>query len=286
MDDPHVVALVYKIEHGRSVDYQEADPQDHEADNFSVRIEDGKVCFTMKPHARYATVAEAQEAVREYIRCWEFDVYLRKGPNRFRLEFDRPEIEDRKPSPALPVTAGTLSLRGFGANSGQARLTMGTLVVEEKDVRSPYPPPPSGLAITPDVQSMFDRFMAYRSGQEKLPGMANFWLTLIEARPNQKSRTSSPNSRRAKAAKKYGIDLRVLDEIGNLSAKKGGPQAARKKEGIKRPLTASETRFLEEAIAALTRRVAEVEHDIKNESYENKNLKEIKLSDFRRKRRR
>ena len=108
MNDPHVVALVYKIKHGRSVCYQEAEPQDHEADNFSVRIEDGKVCFTMKPHAHYATVAEAQEAVREYIRCWEFDVYLREGPNRFRLEFDRPEIKDRKPPPAPPSPPGTL----------------------------------------------------------------------------------------------------------------------------------------------------------------------------------
>lgn len=180
MNDPHVVALIYKIEHGRSVCYQEAEPQDHEADNFSVRIEDGEVHFTMKSHTHYATVEEAQEAIGEYIRCWEFDVALRKGSNRFRLEFDRPEIEDRKPPPAPSVPPGTLSVRGFRASAGAPKATIGAIVVEEKDVRSPYPPPPQDLAITPDVQSMYDRFRGYRLGREPLPAMAYFCLTVLE----------------------------------------------------------------------------------------------------------
>lgn len=44
MNDPHVVTLFYTIEHGPSVDYQEAKPRNYEAEKFSVQIEDRKVC--------------------------------------------------------------------------------------------------------------------------------------------------------------------------------------------------------------------------------------------------
>ena len=96
MNDPHVVALFYNIQHGSSVDYREAEPHDYEEGNFSVRIEDKKVCFTMKAH--YATEEEAREAVREYIDRWEFTVGLRRGPDTFKLVYQDARIVDRKPS--------------------------------------------------------------------------------------------------------------------------------------------------------------------------------------------
>ena len=35
MNDPHVVALIYQIEHGHAVDYGEAKSMDHEEPDFS-----------------------------------------------------------------------------------------------------------------------------------------------------------------------------------------------------------------------------------------------------------
>ncbi len=42
MNDPHVVALFYNVDHGQSVDYQKAEPRDYEEDNFSIRVMDAQ----------------------------------------------------------------------------------------------------------------------------------------------------------------------------------------------------------------------------------------------------
>ena len=38
MNDPHVVALIYNIKHGQSVNYRVAKPMDHEEPEFHVKI--------------------------------------------------------------------------------------------------------------------------------------------------------------------------------------------------------------------------------------------------------
>ncbi len=92
MNDPHVVALLYQIEHGRWVDYGEAKPIDHEETGFRVEIANEQVCFEFKEH--YETKDAAREAIEDYIRVWEFDASLREGPNHFKLKFKRAHIED------------------------------------------------------------------------------------------------------------------------------------------------------------------------------------------------
>ena len=51
--------------------------------------------FTMRDH--HATEEEALAAVNRYIAAWEFEAALVHGPNRFRLRFDYPDIEDWDP---------------------------------------------------------------------------------------------------------------------------------------------------------------------------------------------
>ena len=256
MNDPHVVALFYNIEHGPSVDYREAEPRDYEEENFSVQIEDRKICFAMKVH--YATEEDAREAVREYISRWEFDGGLRRGPDRFKLVYQNARIVDRNPSPTPDGSVRLSTTFRLGAGTGSAMLTL----------LSQYPTPPSvGLTITPDVQSMFDRFMGYRSGREPLPSMAYFCLTVFEASAGQNT------SRRKVAAKKYGVSQKMLEKIGYLSANSGGPQA-RKASGLGQALTNEDQRFLREAVAAIIRRVAEAAYDPA------KNTPEISMSDF------
>ena len=256
MNDPHVVALFYNI-HSASVVYREEEPSDYEEENFSVRIEDKKVCFTMKTH--YATEEEALEAVREYIERWEFATGLERGPDKFKLVYQEPNIVDRRPSPKSDDFADVSG--AFRSPAGELRAGISSL--------SQYPsPPPSGLKITPDVRSMYDHFMDHCSTREKLPSVAYFCLDVL-----QKSTGAPRKSRRQAAAKQYRIDRAVLDQIGNLSSEKGDTQA-RKAEGIGRPLTPSETRFLEEATKALILRASEVAHD------PNESRAEIKLSDL------
>lgn len=97
MNDPHVVALIYQIEHGRSVDYSKAKLLDHEAAGFRIKVMEGSVRFEFKDH--YATEEAGREVLEDYIREWEFVAGLRRGPNCFKLKFDRAEISDVRGEP-------------------------------------------------------------------------------------------------------------------------------------------------------------------------------------------
>ena len=241
MNDPHVVALIYSIEHGDAIDYSRAAPIDHEEDGFRIRVEDQQVRVELIDH--HATEAAARQAVDRYIRGWELDAGLRGRPGQFTLRFARAEIEDRDPPPPTP---GVVNLRATGragvASSGTASLTVAT---------PNYPPPPSGMTLDPDdpdVLTMYDRLRRHHEGKEPLPGMANFCLTMLEHGFERKARKA--------AAAKYGIELAVLKRIGELCAEKGGPEAARKASGVEEGLTAQESRFLEKAVKAIIRRRA------------------------------
>ena len=115
-----------------------------------------------------------------------------------------------------------------------------------------YPPPPSrGLVCSRDVESMLHRYMGYRKGREPLTSMANFCLTVLQI---------AAGGRRHAAADRFHIAKTVLHRVGALCATKGGA-AARKAEGRQTELTQPEQRFLEDAVKAMIRRVAEVAHD-------------------------
>ena len=232
MNDPHVAALIYKIEHGQSVDYRRAQPMDHEETGFSVKVADQQVRFEFKEH--YAAEDVARGAIEDYIRAWEVGAGLNNGPDYFKLKFDYAQIEDRKPTPGVHMVH---------ARPVRFEWTLG----EPTCVVSPacYTPPSGVMLITADVQTMYDRYMGYRQGREPLTTMAYFCLTILEK-----------NNSRKVAAETHGIKFEVLREIGRLSTMKGGQQA-RKESGTNNNLTAQDQRFLEEAIKAIIRRAAE-----------------------------
>ncbi len=232
MNDPHVVALIYGIEHGASVDYEEAEPFVREESAFRLEVKDKKARFELKDH--YAEESAARESIKEYIRVWEFDACLNNGPDSFKLRFDESEIEDRNPTP------GKVSIRA------SFRAGVPTFSVSVTCRVRKYPSPPSGLAINPDVQTMYDRYMNYLQGREPLSGLVFFCLTVLE---------NLAGGRKA-AARKYQIAKGVLREIGYLCSEKGGPEA-RKAEGVTKELTQEERRFLDQAIKKIIRRVAE-----------------------------
>ena len=236
MNGPHVVALIYRIEHGPSVDFSRTERLAHKEPGFRIKVDDGQVRFEFTDH--YATEESAREALEDYIREWEFDAGLQRGPNCFKLKFDRAEIMDRKPTP----TPGVVNI------SGTIRSGVPTLSARATIMLRSYPPPPSGITITPDVQTMWDRYMSYRQDREPLPSMAYFCLDTLKG----------PEEERA-AAHKYQISSNVLKEIRRLSSTRGGQQA-RKEIGRHQDLTDQERYFLEEATKAMIYRAAEKAH--------------------------
>ena len=188
------------------------------------------VRFDFKEH--YATERHAREAIEDYIHVWEFDSGLRMGPNSFKLQFYRPQIEDRNPTP------------GVAEVSVHVRAGMPTATASVS-VSRPYPIPPSRLSLTPDVHTMYDRYMGYRQGREPLASMAYFCLTVLE-QPGGGSTV----------AKRYGIASKLLKKVGRLSSTKGG-RDARKAIGKNDDLSDQDRRFLEGAVVAIIRRAAE-----------------------------
>ena len=235
MNDPRVVALHYRIEHESSVDYSKAEPVDHEEEGFRIRIEEGRACFVMKDD--HPTVNSALEVANSYISNWELDDALTSKPNEFKLKFVRPEIVDRKPTPGEHrVSAGPVF---WEFTTSVPTVTKGR----------PYPKPPVGVSLkrNDDVLLMLGRYEDLCNDRDKLTNVAYFCLTMLE-----KLAGGRPN-----ATKKFGIERKVLKEVGELTAEKGGRAIARKAKGINQELTPGETKFLENAVKVFIRRVAE-----------------------------
>ena len=144
MNDPHVVALHYRIDHGDAIDYSEAEPLDREESRFRLRVEDQKVKLELKEH--FATEKQAREALAKYIRVWEFDATLKYGnSDSFRLVFEKAEIVDRNPTP------GEVRLSAMVVIAGTGSATLTTVVRN-------YPSPPSDIALNPDAETMHQRY--------------------------------------------------------------------------------------------------------------------------------
>ena len=218
----------------------------------------------------YATESEARKAIEEYIRNWEFDGCLQGGPDCIRLEFESADIKDRDPPPPPPPPPGIVNIGVTLVRSG------GTVAVAVSKGVTSYPSPPADVSVTPDVKTMYDRYLGYRRGHEPLTGMAYFCLTVLEWMA--KEETGRHNNQKIKgrdaAAEYFQVSKKVLDRIGNLSTKRGGPSEARKREGVKQDLTAAERRFLRKAVEIMIRRTAEKAHA------PGKNLVTISLCDL------
>ena len=150
MNDPHVKAIHYLIDHDDSVDYRDVPPLAFDDDQFRVRAEMLEVIFEPKGH--YATAEQARNAVEGLVRRWEFVAALRARSSEFRLVYAGADVIDRNPPPAPPgvVNLGPVTIRA-GVPKVQARLTK---------VAANYPAPPHGPAIDPDDPDA--SFMLYR----------------------------------------------------------------------------------------------------------------------------
>ena len=249
MNNPHVDALVFGIEHGPAVAYSDdAPPIDHEEPEFRVTLNDGTVRFELKEH--HATEEAAMEAVLPYIRCWELDASLHARPGDFRLRLDRADVIDRNPRPWSKQ-------RTFNVSASRVAWRFTTGVAEVTLTRPAYPSPPAGVTLKaddPDVATMYGRMSGYYEGREPLPGVAYFCFTMLKYLSSKNGR----GGQRARAAAYHHISDAALKKIETLSSTKGGAGSARKAVGVGTDLSRKEELFLEAAVKMIIRRAAEV----------------------------
>ena len=250
MNDPHIEALVYVVEHDDLIDYDNAATLHFDCPIFRLTVADREASFEMMEH--FSTEESAREVVQPFIDRWEFEASLRSGPGQFKLRYRQPIIIDRNPTPGVV----TFTIHETVLISDEITFR----------VSGQYPEPPSDNPLNihdPDVRTMHTRLAGYRQGHEPLASMAYFCLTVLEAKFSGRHGT----------ARTCNIDPAVLSKIGYLTAKKGGPQA-RKAEGSNNELSSQETSFLTQAITQLIMRLAQVT------AHASRELPQITLSDL------
>jgi len=256
MNDPHVVALSYRVEHANSVSYEKAPPLRYcESPEFDLTVNDDIARLAFKTH--YADEDEARAAVEPFIKHWEFEATLQRGPSYFSLRYIEAEIIDRNPSPPEPGVGNTGALYALGSITANG----GVMLLSPH-----YPPPPTGGSVDPDdpyVAKMKRRIDEYRLQRSKLPDMAYFCVTVLEDKYGG----------RKNAARKCGVSEEVLNEIGRLSSTKGG-EDARKAAGADDEYTDQERRFLIQAVTDVIFRAAQVAAD------DSQSLPQITLADL------
>ena len=251
MNDPHVVALIYRVEHGNKFNYDNTAPLSVDTCKFRLIVKDKEARFEFKKHC--ATEVDARKAIENYIHNWEFDACLeRNDPDYFRLKFVRSEIEDRNPTPGvITVNAGPIYWE-FNVSSPSVTLSPAS-----------YPLPPSNVCLNSHVELMYQRYMDYLRGRRSLLGMAQFCLTVLENSALITGQQQNPKTppKRELASIKYEIEEADLKKLGRICANSGGPEGARKEDGVARPLNESEHHLVKQAVKEMIRRVAQKAHD-------------------------
>ena len=246
MNDPHVEALHYWVEHDDSVDYDNATPLEYEDDLVNVHLDKREV--TLRPKEHYASAEEARDALEAFIRNWEFEATVEARSTHFQLKYLDAKVIDRNPTPPPP---------GVIAVSAQPVRFMFNLPAARGRVGKPkYPSPPDSLMLNsnnPTALAMLHRLDRYHQGRETLAAMTYFCLTVLgDSVPATKGTTEA----RKAVRDHYYISADLQRRVAGLSSEKGGAEA-RKADGIKQDFTEEERAFLVAAVKAFTRRVAE-----------------------------
>ena len=240
MNDPHVEALIYVVEHDKSSDYSLAKTIEIENTTFHLKIEDSEARFELKEH--YPTRQQAQQVIQPFIQQWELRASLKAGPGTFALKFKQAEMIDRKPTPGV-ISVSALPM------SFNFTISSPTVTVSRQ-----YPQPPCERRMdidNPDVQTMLHRYIGYRQGRGYLPSMAYFCYEVFAKRFGKGDKHT---------AEKHKISHALVERVRKLASNKGGDQA-RHQSAICYPLTQPEVQFLEKAVAAMIIRAAMVAAD-------------------------
>lgn len=242
MRDPHVSVLRYQVVIGESVRFDSPPPLEQETEAYRLRLAPDVLTVEMKGH--HPSIEMARRLVEPDLRAWEIDTGLRFGPGAMSFIYQSADVVDRNPESAAPDREINIlaTNRVFVVDAATARL-----------VQHQYPAPPSGFVVSPDVETTWRRYEGYLAGREPLASMAYMCLTVLEV---------SAGSRKD-AGKLYGVDMKVLNKLGDLTSNVGDQQTARKvpRGGSLRPHTPAEIAWVKAVIERLIRRVGEYTFD-------------------------
>jgi hypothetical protein len=169
MNDPHIEKLVYHIETGDGLKFQDPPPLVDENEAFRMTLEDGITTFSMKEH--HTTEQSARGTVEGYLRAWELDVALQYDRSELRFIFDNAEIVDRDPPPPPPPgEPRTVELSAIALGTSSAHATVQVL-------KTKYPTPPTDFAADSDASTMWEQYQRYKQGRDRLLPMAYSCLT-------------------------------------------------------------------------------------------------------------
>jgi hypothetical protein len=240
VNDPHVEALHYKLVLDDGVSFAKgAAPVTRQLPGFTVRLADDELTVTMHDH--YSTEQDARRAVDGYLRAWRAHASLATNRAEFEFKFTRSEIVDLNPPPPPPPGSATV----IGVTAIASAEAFGTLTLHT--TRAAYPEPPTGFALDPDTETLWNRWQGYIEGREPLGSMAYACLTVLQ-------RTGG----RAGASARFGISDNVLGKLATLSTETGDLATVRKVTPRLRPRTDAEQVWLEAAVKALVSRAGEV----------------------------
>ena len=239
MRDPHVESLRYRLKTPATTIYENPPAVKVIRNEFECHLNNGVLTCRMREH--FPAVEEARRVVEDFLRSWEIKTELKIGRGEMRFQLEDSHVIDRDPPP--PGGPKKVQL------SGTATLTSNISAILHV-TRRKYPDPPTVFTVTPDVETLWQRYNNYLDGKEQLPAMAYFCLTLVE----NKARGRKP------AAKLFLIQETILDKLGYLTSRKGDAETARKfpeKGGII-PLSEKENKWIEAVVKILIRRTGEL----------------------------
>ena len=246
MRDPHVKSLRYKLKTHATTIYKNPPAVKVVRAEFECLLNDGVLTCHMREH--YPAVGEARRVVEDFLHSWEIKTELEMGRGEMQFKFEDSQVIDRDPpppgSPKIVRVSGTVNITSN---------VSGILHIK----RRKYPDPPTVFTVTPDVETLWQRYNNFLDGKEPLPSMANFCLTLIESKANGKVK----KRKRKFAANLFLIDEPILNMLGNLTANRGDPMTARKVPENGRSMTAlseKEKKWIEAVVKILIQRTGEL----------------------------
>ena len=239
MRDPHVKSLRYKLKTHATTIYKNPPAVKVIRAEFECLLNDGVLTCHMREH--YPAVGEARRVVEDFLHSWEIKTELEMGRGEMRFKFEDSQVIDRDPpppgSPKIVRVSGTVNITSN---------VSGILHIK----RRKYPDPPTVFTVTPDVETLWQRYNNFLDGKEPLPSMAYFCLTVVQNKAGG----------RKPAAKLFLIQETILSKLGDLTSNKGDAETARKapKEGSIPALSEKEKKWIEAVVKILIRRTGEL----------------------------
>lgn len=230
MNDPTVTAIHYRLEFADGVVFSPPEGSlTAEMADFNLLLVGQSI--TLTPHQHFATREAARAAADPAMRSWAVEMNIRLGFTEAQVKYDRTDLVDRRPTPGLIVL--------------QAESSVSTWVVADATLvrgLNRYPPPPDDqFVLSPDVESLWARYVNYKKGREPLLSMAYFTFTML----------TLGGSGRPDAATRLNVEESVLRKLSELSSTRGDLMTARKSSPDWRPLSDTENVWLTTAIPRL-----------------------------------